>query len=331
MPDKIVVDAMGGDFAPKVVIQGAYLAQAQMGISSLVLVGDEARLKTLIAQLPSPGLKAEILHASQTIQMDESPVIACRKKPNSSIMVGLKYLKDGHASGFVSAGNSGAVMTAGYMILGCIPGISRPAIASLFPVGHGRAIILDVGANVDCCAEHLLQFARLGSAYAQVIFGKKNPSIGLLNIGTEKGKGNRLTISTYKLLEASNLNFYGNIEGFDISNDVVDVIVCDGFVGNVIVKVYEGITNWIRTEMFDESSKSKSKKYVRDRFTSVDEKLNYEKYGGLPLLGLNGVCIIAHGSSSERAIAYAIRAASETVKSNLINRITDAFARQIHV
>jgi len=325
MSGKIVVDAMGGDFAPEVVIQGAYLAQAQMGISNLVLVGDETQIKNLIAQLPSPGLKAEILHASQTIRMDESPVVACKKKPNSSIMVGLKYLKDGHASGFISAGNSGAVMTAAYIVLGCISGVSRPAIASPFQVHQGMVVILDTGANVDCRPQHLLQFARLGSAYAQVVFGKKDPKVGLLNIGAEKSKGNELTISAYKLLETSNLNFYGNIEGFDINSGLVDVVVCDGFVGNVVIKMLEGMSNWIKAEILNEGSESKDKKDAQTWFANINEKIDYEKYGGAPLLGLNGVCMISHGSSSELAIAHAIRATSEAVKSNLVTKITDAF------
>jgi len=325
MSDKIVVDAMGGDFAPKVVIQGAYLAQAQMGISNLVLVGNEARLKDLIAQLPSPGLKAEILHASQTIGMDESPVVACKKKPNSSIMVGLKYLKDGHASGFISAGNSGAVMTAAYMVLGCISGVSRPAIASLIPTRDGMAIMLDVGANADCRAHHLVQFARLGSAYAEVILNKKKPRVGLLNIGAEKSKGNELTVSAYKLLETSNLNFYGNVEGFDINSGDVDVIVCDGFVGNVAIKVLEGVGNWMEDELLDKIPQSKKEPKWYARFTSIKDKIDYEVRGGVPLLGLNGVCIIGHGSSSDRAIAHAIRVTSEAVKSNLVTKITNAF------
>jgi glycerol-3-phosphate acyltransferase PlsX len=257
--------------------------------------------------------------------MDESPVVACRKKPNSSIMVGLKYLKDGHASGFISAGNSGAVMTAGCMVLGRILGVSRPAIASLIPTRRGRAVILDVGANADCRAQHLLQFARLGSAYAQIVFGKKNPKVGLLNIGAEKGKGNELTVNVYKLLEKSNLNFYGNIEGFDINRGLVDVIVCDGFVGNIVIKILEGMSNWIKTEILADNLESKNKKDVQAWFANINEKINYEKYGGVPLLGLNGVCMISHGSSSDRAIAHAIRAASEAVRSNLVAKITDAF------
>ena len=321
---RIVIDAMGGDNAPAVNVEGAIAAGRDYGIET-ILVGDETAIRQELSKKDISGLSISVVHASQVISMDESPAQACRQKPDSSIMVATNLLKEHKADGLVSAGNSGAVMTATLMLLGRLPGVSRPAIASLLPTVKDATIILDVGANMDCKPQNLLQFAIMGEVFIKYIHNKAFPSVGLLSIGEEEGKGNELTQATFELLKKSHLNFIGNIEGRDITTGKVDVVVCDGFVGNVVLKFAEGLAFTIIDIFKKEISKNFLNKIllltglvaIKRPLKNIRKKIDYAEYGGAPLLGINGVCVIGHGISNARAISNAIKVANELVEKKL--------------
>jgi phosphate acyltransferase len=315
MPSVIALDAMGSDKAPKPEIEGALQAARHHG-ARVLLVGPEPRLKTELARYPGARhLPIEIVHAGEVITMDDK-VEAIRGKRDSSIRIGLRLVRDGRADGFVTAGNTGAAMATAKMVLGALPGVDRPALAAAFPtVLSTAAILLDVGANVDCEPINLAQFAVMGDIYCRAIFGNKRPRIGLLSIGEEETKGNDLTRQAFQLLKQLPLNFVGNVEGRDLYNGQVDVIVADGFVGNVALKTSEGVARLVRT-VLKETLKATITRQVgallsRNAFSDFKKRLDHTEYGGAPLLGVKGVCIITHGSSNTNAIKNAIRVASE--------------------
>ncbi len=316
MASVIALDAMGSDRAPKPEVEGALQAARHYGVRVL-LVGREAQVRAELERHPTAvHLPLEIVHADEVITMQDKAAQAVRNKRNSSMRVGLRLVRDGLASGFVSAGNTGAAMATAKMVLGTLPGVDRPALAAVFPTALGNAaILLDVGANVDCKPENLEQFAVMGEVYSRSIFGLRRPRVGLLSIGEEEGKGNELTKEAFRLLKALPLNFVGNVEGRDLYNGQVDVIVADGFVGNVALKTSEGVATLVRY-ILKESLRSTITRQVgyllsRSAFADFKKRLDYSEYGGAPLLGLKGVCIIGHGSSNANAIKNAIRVAAE--------------------
>src|SRR5580704_11177379 len=317
MPSVIALDAMGSDRAPKPEIEGAIQAARQYGVRVL-LVGPESLIRSeLDRHSAAARLPIEIVHASEVITMEDK-VEAIRAKRDSSMRVGLRMVREGQANGFVTAGNTGAAMATAKVVLGAVAGLDRPALAAVFPTAPGNpAMLLDVGANVDCSAQNLEQFAVMGDVYFRAMFGKRSgaPRVGLLSIGEEETKGNDLTHEAFQLLKQLPLNFVGNVEGRDLYNGKVDVIVADGFVGNVALKISEGVANLVRTAL-RESLKATITRQVgallsRSAFTDFKKRLDHTEYGGAPLLGVKGVCIITHGSSNANAIKNAIRVAAE--------------------
>ncbi|MDD5492303.1 MAG: phosphate acyltransferase PlsX [bacterium] len=317
---RLVLDAMGSDNAPAVEIEGALQASAEID-AEIILVGQQKAIEAELAKHKPPAGKISIVNANEVIAMHESPAQACRQKQNSSIMVGTRLIKEGKADAFASAGNSGAVMTAGLMNLKRLSGVSRPAIATLLPTLNGVCLLIDAGANVDCKPRHLLQFAIMGDIYSRYILDKLNPTIGLLSIGEEETKGNELTAEAFGLIKKTSLNFAGNIEGRDIIKGKVDVVVCDGFVGNVVLKFAEGLSE----SLFHLIKEEIEKKYIRKvgallikpAFKEIMKRLDYAEYGGAPLLGLNGICIIGHGASNAKAVKNALKVSYESVKNNI--------------
>jgi glycerol-3-phosphate acyltransferase PlsX len=306
---------MGSDKAPKPEIEGALQAARHHG-AHVLLVGPEARLKAELAHYPGARrLPIEVVHAGDVITMEDK-VEAIRAKRDSSMRVGLRLVRERRAAGFVTAGNTGAAMATARMVLGALPGVDRPALAAAFPtVLSTAAVLLDVGANVDCEAANLEQFAVMGDIYCRAIFGMKRPRVGLLSIGEEESKGNALTRESFQLLKRLPINFIGNVEGRDLYNGHVDVIVADGFVGNVALKSSEGVARLVRT-VLKETLRATITRQVgaylsRDAFSDFKKRLDHTEYGGAPLLGVKGVCFITHGSSNANAIKNAVRVAAE--------------------
>ncbi|PIU82687.1 MAG: phosphate--acyl-ACP acyltransferase [Elusimicrobia bacterium CG06_land_8_20_14_3_00_38_11] len=333
---KIVVDAMGGDSAPAVVIEGVIDAAKEYG-EEILLVGDERQIKEELKKYKNvQNLPIKIIHSEEVITMNDSPVDAVRLKPNSSIVKGIKLVAEGKAEGFFSAGNSGAINATAHMTLKRIENVSRPAIATVFPTLVDPCVLIDIGANVDSKPKNLLQFAVMGSVYYKNLFKKDRPKIGLLSIGEEPSKGNELTLATYKLISESGLNFFGNIEGRDIPQGKVNVVVCDGFVGNVVIKLSEGISGFlvqlIKNEMKKNPIRIMAAAFIlKSVFKHIKKKIDYDEYGGAPLLGVKGVCIIGHGSSNAKAIKNGIRVCIESVKNNIIENIKNEIAKINHL
>src|SRR5271168_4756247 len=331
MPSVIALDAMGSDRRPKPEIEGAIQAARHYDVRVL-LVGPEETLRKELARHPSAGeLPIEVVHASEVITMDDKAVQAVRSKRDSSMRVGLRLVRDRRASGFITAGNTGAAMATAKMVLGAIPGVDRPALAAVFPTAIGTiASLLDVGANVDSKPHNLEQFAVMGEIYFRTLFGTKRPRVGLLSIGEEETKGNVLTREAFQLLKKLPLNFVGNVEGRDLYNGHVDVIVADGFVGNVALKVSEGVAGLVRSAL-KESLKATITRQVgyllsRSAFIDFKKRIDHTEYGGAPLLGVKGVCIITHGSSNANAIKNAIRVAAECAKRQINDSIEQGLA-----
>ncbi|PYX18885.1 MAG: phosphate acyltransferase PlsX [Acidobacteria bacterium] len=331
MPSVIALDAMGSDRAPRPEIEGAIQAARHLG-ARVVLVGSEPVIKTELRRYRwTSQLPIEIVHASEVITMEDKAAQAVRSKRQSSMHVGLRLVREGRAAGFVTAGNTGAAMAAAKMILGALPGVDRPALAAVFPTAiRTGAMLLDVGANVDCDAHNLEQFAVMGEVYFRSIFNTRRPKVGLLSIGEEETKGNQLTREAFQLLKQLPLNFVGNVEGRDLYNGEVDVIVSDGFVGNVALKTSEGVVNLVRAALKEALRETITRQvgYLlsRSAFTDFKKRLDHTEYGGAPLLGLKGVCIITHGSSNANAIKNAIRVAAEFAESNANAEIEKALA-----
>ena len=323
---RVAVDAMGGDNAPAVEVEGAIAACREFGLS-VTLVGHRERLEAELAKHSIAGLDIDIFHASEVVGMHDSASDAIRKKRDSSVRRSFELVKDGKACAAVSAGNSGATMAAGMFVLKRIEGIERPAIAQLFPTLKGQTLVLDVGGNVDCKPLHLVQFAIMGEVYARYAMGIASPKVGLLSNGEEDSKGNELTRETNGFLRTSSLNYCGYIEGRDIFAGAVDVVVCDGFVGNIVLKLSEGLADAAGKMLKREIVKSWISKigylFVAGAFGRFKKIVDYAEYGGAPLLGINGVGMICHGGSNVKAIKNAIRFAHEYAKNGVSEHVAE--------
>jgi len=321
---RIAVDAMGGDHAPLVNVDGAVAAAREFGIASL-LVGRRAELEPLLEDSGYTGSDIEIVEAPEVVTMEDPATAAIRRKRNSSIRIAADCVRDGRAAGLVSAGHTGAGMVVAKMVIGSIEGVDRPALATVLPNLTGHCLLLDVGANPDAKGAQFREFAVMGSIYAELAFGKKKPSIGLMSIGEEDSKGTDETKEAFKILEATGLNFVGNVEGRDVFNGAVDVIVTDGFTGNVILKVSESLSEMVEQLLREEIKRTLQASVgfllSRSAFRRFKQRLDYSEYGGAPLLGVKGCVIICHGRSSAKAIKNAIRFASEFSKQNLAEKI----------
>jgi len=321
---RIAVDAMGGDHAPLVNVDGAVAAAREFGIASL-LVGRKAELQPLLEDSGYTGSDIEIVDAPEVVTMDDPATAAIRRKRNSSIRIAADCVRDGRAAGLVSAGHTGAAMVVAKMVIGSIEGVDRPALATVLPNLTGHCLLLDVGANPDAKGAQFREFAVMGSIYAELAFGKKRPSIGLMSIGEEDSKGTDETKEAFKILEATGLNFVGNVEGRDVFNGTVDVIVTDGFTGNVILKVSESLSEMVEQLLREEIKRTLQASVgfllSRSAFRRFKQRLDYSEYGGAPLLGVKGCVIICHGRSSAKAVKNAIRFASEFSKQNLAEKI----------
>jgi len=326
----IAVDAMGGDEAPKAEVEGAIQAARSLGVK-IILVGKEEIVRHELAQHDWAGLPITVHHASEQVTMEDSAAKAVRTKRDSSIRVASRLVREGAAQGMVSAGNTGAVMATAKMVQGMIPGVDRPALATAFPtLKGGPVIVIDVGANVDCNPKMLAQFAVMGEIYSRVIFKKHRPRVGILSIGEEEHKGNDLTRAATQLLKSLPIHFVGNVEGRDIYTGDTDVIVCDGFIGNVALKVSEGLVDMIYKTLRESLKATVTRQigYVlaRQAFKEFKKRVDYSEYGGAPLIGVKGVCIVAHGRSNANAIKNSIRVASEfaagRVNEQIENEIT---------
>jgi phosphate acyltransferase len=326
MAVRIALDAMGGDRGPLEAVAGAVQAVAEIDDLEVILFGDQQIISAALHSLhQSSNPRLSIVHTSQVIGMDESPFDAVRRKRDSSIIVAFHRLKSGEADAVVSAGNSGATMAAAIRNLGRLKNVSRPGIASVFPTLKGPVVMMDVGANVDCRPQHLFQFGVMASAFSQTLFGIEQPRIGLLSIGEETGKGNLLVKKAHELFSHSPLNFIGNVEGRDTFQGDVDVIVCDGFVGNVCLKLSEGLAEAVIAMLREEIAKSIKAQvgylFAKDAFSNFRRRVDYAEYGGAPLLGFNGTGIICHGRSNAVAIKNAIRIGAELVRKKVNQRI----------
>lgn len=322
---KIALDAMGGDHAPHVEVEGAVLAAKEYG-SQVILVGDRNVVEKELSRHNAGNLPISVRHASEVIGMDESPSKALRKK-DSSMRAAFDLVKNGEAAAVVSAGNSGAAMATAMFVLRKLEGVDRPAIATVMPTLKGACVVLDVGANVECKPSHLVQFAIMGDVYAQFILKKERPSVGLLSNGEEESKGTDVTRETHAILKQLPMNYIGYIEGRDIFAGNADVVVCDGFVGNVVLKTSEGLADAIGQMLKEEISKSALAKlgYLLSKgaFERFKKKVDYSEYGGAPLLGIDGVGVISHGGSTPKAIKNAIRVAQEFASSGANDLLLD--------
>lgn len=331
---KIAVDAMGGDYAPEEVVLGAIEAVKAYKYD-VVLVGDEKKIRKVMAEHGSEeSERLTIVHAAEVIEMDEHPAQAIRKKKDASIVVATRLVKEGVCDAVVAPGSTGAAVTAALLGLGRIKGIERPCIATPIPSKKGVSVLLDSGANSDSKPKHLVQAAIMGTHYAKYIFNIESPKIGLLNIGAEASKGNELSQTTYPMLEATKtISFYGNVEGRDITEGIVDVVVCDGFVGNVILKFGEGIALFIMQLVKDSIRKGGilaklGAMAVMPAFKHLKKRLDFTEYGGAPLLGVDGSFIICHGSSKAKTIRHAVRVAGELVEEDVVGHIRSSIEEE---
>ena len=325
----IALDVMGGDYSPEAALKGAYsFLQENQDQTVVTLLGKKEIIESKLQELCFDQKKIQIVDCKDQIEDHLPPTEILKGKKESPIMVGMDLQKKGNIDAFVSAGNSGAIMATALLKLGCIHDIKRPAIGSVIPTLKGKKVILDIGANVDCKPIHLLQFALMGSAYARYELGINNPKVGLVNIGEEKSKGNRLVREAYQLMiEKEDLNFVGNIEGRDIFLGSVDVIVCDGFVGNIIIKTAEGLSSMFMTDfklsMLRHLPDNQTSQMLKERFLAYNSKRNYKTYGAAPLLGVNGLCFICHGRSKGEAIKNALHNASTFVSNKGLEHLNE--------
>jgi phosphate acyltransferase len=332
---KIAVDAMGGDNAPRAIVAGAVQAAREYG-TGIILVGIEEVVREELARHPqAKTLPIEVRHATEVVDMLDSAATVFRRKKDSSIRVANELVKTGEADAVFSAGHTGAAMSTSLFVLGRVEGVERPAIATFMPTLKGTSIVLDVGANVDCKPNHLLQFAVMGEVYARYFLRNPNPRVGLLSIGEEETKGNELTKEAFKLLTETSLNFIGNIEGRDLMAGKADVIVCDGFIGNVVLKVSEAVAEAIGQFLREDIKKSPIGKLgyllMRPAFRSLKRRVDYAEYGGAPFVGINGISIISHGRSSDRAIKNAVRVAAELAKSEVNKHIREDIEKNMEL
>jgi phosphate acyltransferase len=326
---RIALDAMGGDYAPAEIVKGAVLASLEYPVS-ISLVGDKQRLEKELSYYKKRG-NITVVHASEVITNDESPVQAVKQKKDSSLNVAVSLVKNKAADAVVSAGNTGALMAAGLFGLGRVSGVERPAIATIFPTPSGPVLLLDMGANVDCKPRQLQQFGEMGAQYAEHVMHIKNPRVGLLNIGEEKEKGNQLAVESWPLLKEARINFVGNVEAKEILSAKVDVIVCDGFVGNLILKFGESISAFTINLLKKELAKNLITKFAAflllPALGSIKKSVDYDEAGGAPMLGINGIVFKAHGRAKAKAIKNAIRVAIEAVKEDLVGCISKMEAK----
>ena len=329
---KIAVDAMGGDYGPAVVVEGAVAAAREFG-AELLLVGDKAAIEREVTRLHAESLPLAIRHASQVVSMAESPSQALRRKRDSSLRVAAQFVKEGEAAAFVSAGNTGAAMAIAMFVIGVLPGVDRPAIAAVLPNRRRFTVLIDVGANVDPKPWHLLQFAVMGHVYSRDILGYDNPRVGLLSVGEEEGKGNELTREAYEQLKESSLNFVGNVEGRDIYNGRCDVVVTDGFTGNVALKISESLAETLGAMMKEELRRDLRSKLgaalALPAFARFKRRVDYTEMGGAPLLGIDGAAIICHGASPVKAIKNAVRVAGDWAKTGVNEHIKAALEAEV--
>ncbi len=329
-PVCVALDAMGGDAGPAVNVEGAVAAARELGLG-VILVGVQEEIRRHLDRHDLRGLPIKVRHASEVVEMEESPSTALRKKKDSSIRVAVDLVRSGDADAVVSAGNTGAVMAITLVVLGPLAGVERPAIAAALPTLAGHAILLDVGANVDCKPRHLIQFAIMGNVYARQVLGKARPRVGLLSIGEEETKGNELTKEAFRALEEEpGIEFIGNVEGVDVFKGYADVVVCDGFTGNVALKIGESVAETImalvREEVTADLRSRAGALLLKPAFRRLQRRLDYSEVGGAPLLGVNGITIISHGRSSAKAIRNALRVAGDCVKSRVLDNIRDGIA-----
>jgi glycerol-3-phosphate acyltransferase PlsX len=323
---KIVLDAMGGDYAPPVAVEGGVWAARECGVE-VVMVGREEDVRQELAKHDTSGLSLPIVHASQVIEMEEHPAAAVKAKKDSSMVVGIDMVKQGEAEAFVTMGNSGGALAAALFGLGRIRGIKRPALSTVYPTTPGLCFLLDVGANTDCKPEYLLQFAYMGAAYAERVLGITNPRVGIVSNGEEETKGSTLVQKTHQLLKKSSLNFIGNVEGKDIPAGMADVVVTDGFTGNVIAKLSEGLAASLLGIIKEEVKKSPlatvGALLSKPAFDQVKKRLDYAEFGGAPLLGVDGVVIVGHGRSNAKAVKNAVRVAKRAVEGGMLAAIKE--------
>lgn len=330
---KIAVDVMGGDHAPDEIIKGCVKAIADTH-STLVLVGDETIIKEKLSAFTYDASRVEIVHADEVIEMGESPVMAIRKKKNSSMVVALKLVKDGKVDGIISAGSTGALLTGATLLVGRIKGVERPAMAPFIPTQKGCSLLIDCGANVDAKPQYLVQFAKMGTVYVEETLGIKNPKVGLVNIGVEEEKGNQMTKEAYLLLkECSDIHFCGNVEARDIPQGEVDILVCDGFTGNIILKFMEGFGKWILGLLKVEFLKSIKTKLaallMKQGLGTIKERFNVSTKGGAPFLGVNGLVVKTHGSSKADEIYSTILQTEGFIKEELVQKLKDKFEENV--
>jgi len=329
---KIVVDAMGGDFAPLNEILGTLqaLRETQNGFEA-ILVGREQEILAKVKDAGGTGLSLTVVNASEIITMEDSPTAAVKQKKDSSLAVGMRLHQEGRADAFVSTGNTGAVLSASTLILGRVKGVGRPTIGAFFPSAQGVCLLVDAGTNVDCRAQHLYEFAVMGSIYVKEIMKYENPTVALLNVGEEKKKGTEIVQEAYRMLEAGGVNFIGNVEGRDILKGKANVVVCDGFVGNVLLKFGESVPSFLKSRLKAYASTGLLKKLMvglmRKPLRTSLKDMDYEEYGGVPVLGVNGVSIIGHGSSSPKAIKNMILKSIEVAKSQINKHIEEALLK----
>jgi glycerol-3-phosphate acyltransferase PlsX len=326
---RIALDAMGGDHAPSEVVKGALLAAAEYPIEILLVGQEEVVHKELAAAAATTPKNIEVVDAREVVEMDDTAIAPIRRKRNSSIRICANLVAEGRADAFVSAGNTGATWTSARVVMGMIDGVSRPALAAIVPNSKGFTLLLDVGANVDAKPNHLREFAVMGHFYAQMVFGIESPRVGLLSIGEEEGKGNELTKEVFRVLKETGLNFIGNAEGRDVYNGNADVVVCDGFIGNVVLKASEALGEMITRTIRDELMRNWRRKLggllARSAFDELKARMDYSEYGGAPLLGVKGGCIVCHGRSNAKAIKNAVRVA----RSFAMNRIDEKIQERI--
>lgn len=328
---RVALDAMGGDYAPQACVAGAVLALREFrNIEKLFLVGDEGRIRAELEKHNCRDPRVEIVHATQVVEMSETAVEGVRRKKDSSISRAVDLVKHGQADAVVSAGHTGAAVAATTIKLRTLEGVDRPGIAALLPTETNLCVLIDAGANTDARPEHMLQYAIMGAVFSRYVLGYENPAIGLMSIGGEDVKGSEFTKDIFKLLRASGLNFRGNIEGHDLFQNPVEVVLCDGFTGNVVLKsceaTAEAVFHWLKNELKKTPLRLAGAMLAKGAFKNIKKRTNYEEYGGSPLLGVDGICIIAHGSSSPKAIKNAIRVALESIQTRINPHIVEELA-----
>lgn len=325
---RIALDAMGGDHAPSEVVKGAILAAAEYSVE-IILVGQEEIVRRELAAAGATPRNIDVFDAREVVTMEDTALAPLRRKRNSSVRVCANLVAEGRADAFVSAGNTGATWTSARAVMGMIQGVSRPALATVVPSLRGHTLLLDVGANVDAKPNHLREFAVMGHFYAQMLFDIDAPRVGLLSIGEEEGKGNELTKETYRVLKETGLNFIGNAEGRDVYNGNADVVVCDGFTGNVVLKASEALGEFVSTTLRQELTRTWSRKLgailARSAFDGLKKRMDYSEYGGAPLLGVKGGCIVSHGRSNAKAIKNAVGVA----RNFAINKIDEKIMTKV--